>query len=238
MRLDEVIDGVDFNDLSKEVISENIASWSTQMIDKLDEFEVTYSMNCDTTLTTSDPRGQESLLAATPLSTMLNTTYGADYTKHFDGFSNKTYNGVTYTVYCHGTQSTRQLQYAPYDFAAGSFITSIAAWITTGGFNFTVTWFLSATGAILSSAGTAQTIIYAISGDMYVYRCDRTRIVTVPAYTSTTLYWAGWTLKSTFIDNGSTWDVSTYHDIKHPDYDDVSGLMQTGFNNFIADTLQ
>lgn len=232
MRLNEVIEGVDINDLSKEVISENITSWSNQMIDDLGEFEVAYSMNCDTTLTTSDLR------AATPISTMLNATYGEDYVKRFDGYSRKTYNGEAYTVYCYGFQSTRQLKYAPYEFAAQSLLTTIAAWIATGGFSLTVTWFLSAAGATVSTVGTAQYILYAISGDLYVYQCDRTRIVTVPEYTSATQYWFGWTLKSTFVDNGSTWDVSTYHDIKNPDYDDVPRLMQIGFDNFVAYTLQ
>ena len=238
MRLDEVIEGVDINVLSKEVISENITSWSNQMIDELGEFEVSYAMNCDTTLTTSDLHGQENLLASTPISTMLNATFGQDYTKRFDGVSMKTYDGETYSVYCYGYQTTRQLEYAPYEFVAGSLITTIAAWIATGGFNVSIQWFLSAAGATVSTGGTLGTIINVISGDLYVYQCDRTRIVTVPAYTSSTQYWAGWTLKSTFVDNGSTWDVDTYHDIKQSDYDDVSRLMQVGFDNFVAYTLQ
>lgn len=77
----------------------------------------------------------------------------------------------------------------------------------------------------------------AISGDLYVYQCDRTRVATIPAYTDTTLYWAGWTLKSTFVDNGSTWDVETYYDFKPSDYDDVSGLMQKGFDDFVRGML-
>ena len=238
MRLDEVIEGVDINALSKEVISENVTSWSNQMIDELGEFEVSYAMNCDTTLTTSDPHGQENLLASTPINTMLNTTFGEDYTKRVDGFSRKTYDGETYSVYCYGYQTTRQLEYAPYEFVAGSFITTVAAWLATGGFHVSIQWFLGAAGATVSTAGTVETIINVISGDLYVYQCDRTRIVTVPAYTSSTQYWAGWTLKSTFVDNGSTWDVDTYHDIKHSDYDDVSRLMQVGFENFVAYTLQ
>ena len=238
MRLDEVIEGIDLNNLSKEVISENITSWSNQMIDRLSEFDVSYSMNCNTALATSDLREQAAPYASTPISTMLNATYGENYTNRLAGYSNKSHNGVNYAVYCRETQSTYQLKYAPYEFAVGKAIVAIVAWIATGGFSFSIQWFLSAAGAVASSAGAAGTLLNAISGDLYVYECDRTRIVTVPAYTSTTQYWAGWTLKSTFLDNGSTWDVSTYHDIKHSDYDDVSGLMQTGFNNFIEYTLQ
>lgn len=238
MRLDEVIEGVDINVLSKEVISENITSWSNQMIDELGEFKVSFAMNCGTTLTTSDLHVQENLLASTPISTMLNATFGKDYTKKVDGSSRKTYDGETYSVYCYGYQTTRQLEYAPYEFVAGSLITTIVAWIATGGFNVSIQWFLSAAGALVSTGGTLGTIKNVISGDLYVYQCDRTRIVTVPAYTSSTQYWAGWTLKSTFVDNGSTWDVDTYHDIKHSDYDDVSRLMQVGFDNFVAYTLQ
>ena len=238
MRLDEVIDDIDLNNISKKVISESIASWSGAIMDRLSEFEVVHSMDCSTILDVSETREQVDSRASTPISTELNKTFGPDYIGSFVGLSSKSYDGVDYTVYCHGNQSTYQLKYAPYEFFAGQTLVAIAAWIATGGFSFSLQWFLSAAGALTSTFGAGEALAQAISGNLYVYECDRTRIVTVPAYTSTVQYWAGWTLKSTFLDNGSTWNVSTYHNIKHSDYDDISGLIQTGFNNFVAYTLQ
>lgn len=54
LRLDEVINEIDLNNLSKSVISENIASWSIQIMDRLSEFEVVHSMDCSAILDISD----------------------------------------------------------------------------------------------------------------------------------------------------------------------------------------
>lgn len=238
LRLDEVIEEIDLNNLSKSVISENIASWSIQIMDRLREFEVVHSMDCSAILDISDPSEQVTSRASTPPSTMLKAVYGKNYTDRFAGISKKSYNGVEYSVYCHETQSTDQLKYAPFQFPAGKTISAIAAWIAAGGFTCSVQWFLSALGVADSVIEAGQSINASISGNLSAYECNRTRIVTVPAYSSATQYWAGWTLRSTFLNNGSTWDVSTYYDVKHSDYDDLSKLMQTGFNNFVASTLQ
>ena len=238
LRLDEVIEEIDLNNLSKSVISENIASWSIQIMDRLREFEVVHSMDCSAILDISDPSEQVTSRASTPPSDMLKAVYGKNYTDRFAGISKKSYNGVEYSVYCHETQSTYQLKYAPFQFPAGKTISAIAAWIAAGGFSCSVQWFLSALGVADSVIEAGQSINASISGNLSAYECNRTRIVTVPAYSSATQYWAGWTLRSTFLNNGSTWDVSTYYDVKHSDYDDLSKLMQTGFNNFVASTLQ
>ena len=165
-------------------------------------------------------------------SLQLTAAFGADFSNQFLGISNKTYGGKSYSVYCYGFQSTYELKGAAYSFAAAALITAILAWITLGPFACSLSWFLTASAAVVETVGGLQKLKYAISGDLYAYECDRTRLVTVSGY-SGTMYWAGWTLKNEFLYNGSTWNTTNYYNSKHWDYDDVSGLLATGWKNFV-----
>lgn len=233
LKLDEIVAGIDTSELSKEYVVDNIDLLNGYVMDRLDNFDVTSTMNVDVSTTQANLGNAAELNASTSISAMLDATFGSNYSGTYIGYAQKTYDGVDYAVYCRASQSTYEIKNAEYAFAAGKTITAIAAWLTIGGFSCSVSWFLSVAGAIIATIDAVECIENAISGNMCVYECNRTRIVTVPAYTSATLYWAGWTLKSTFVDNGSTWDVDTFHDVKHSDYDDVQGLIEKGFNNFV-----
>jgi len=175
---------------------------------------------------------EQGTMAVPSINSQLTATFGANYSGTILKASAKLYNGKYYTTTCYGYQSTYELKNAAYSFAAGHAVTAIIAWITLGVFACSITWFLSAAAAVTETINTIKYIKYAISGSLFAYECARTRIVNVYGY-SNTMYWAGWTLKNEFLYNGSTWDTNNYHDVKHWDYEDVSGLIDTGFQNFV-----
>lgn len=65
-----------------------------------------------------------------------------------------------------------------------------------------------------------------------------TRLVTVNGY-SGTQYWAGWTRKTYFFKGEDDWvsDTGENWNLKHTDFDDVTGLLETGWSNFVNYTL-
>lgn len=241
LRLEEVITGIIPDTLSKATVSDNIDSWSKNMMNKLDNFEVTYSMSCDATVALTDLRESVDVRASSSITDEVIEEYGEDYVNEEIGWAFYTHDGVRYTVYLKESQTTRHVKNAEYAFAAGATVTAIIAWVTTvmsfSAGSISIDWIISAIGAVVATVDAVECIVDAVSGRMYVYQCDRTRTVSVPAYTNTVQYWAGWTLKTLFVYNGSTWDDELFYDVQHHDYEDESGLMQTGFDYFVENNL-
>ena len=173
------------------------------------------------------------------LSDAIEAKFGATYTGLFKGVSNKTYNGTTYTVKCTESQTTSYTTPDSKWFAKDTAVSAIVAWAIGGAW----TW----QAAVLSVIGTvvATVVVNGVQKTVDNFTAQRTnvslmhtRLVTVNGY-SGTQYWAGWTRKTYFFKGADGWasDTGENWDVKHSDFDDVSGLMATGWQNFLNYTL-
>lgn len=165
--------------------------------------------------------------------------FGDNYSNKTKGTASKTYNGKKYTVKCLESQSTSNTAIRSRAFSSETPVTTLYSWVTSDDF----TW-----------VGLIKTIISKVvktvvkDGMNYLKNgftakrtnvsCMRTRNVKVSGYSSTP-YWAGWTRKIYCFKGepslGWTHDTGFNSNIKHSDYDDISKLMTTGFNNYIND---
>lgn len=165
--------------------------------------------------------------------------FGSNYTGLFKGLSNKTYDGTTYTVRCTESQTTSYTTPDSKWFAKDTSVSAIIAWAIGGAWSWKA--------ALLSLIGTvvATVVVNGVEKTVDNFTAQRTnvslmhtRIVTVNGY-SGTQYWAGWTRKTYFFKGEDGWvsDTGENWDVKHSDFDDVSGLMATGWSNFLNYTL-
>lgn len=177
-----------------------------------------------------------------PFATLQDATgslYGSNYSQNIVGVSQKSYNGVTYWVYCWESQSITNTSPDYTWFAKDTAISALVAFVISGGWSW-----IGLVVAIIE--GVVSTVV--VNGITYTVnnflagRSDvsimRDRMVTVDGY-SETQYWAGWTRRRYFFlgEDGWTFDSGCHYDSKHSDYDDVIYLMQHGFDNFVNSTL-
>lgn len=165
--------------------------------------------------------------------------FGANYTGRYIDSEIRNYNGTNYYVRCTESQTTSYTEPDSMWFAKGTAISTIIAWLLTGGWGWVAALKNLLAGAIATTI--ANGITYTLN-NLTVERSDvslmHTRLVTVTGY-SGTQYWAGWTRKMYFLNTelGWTHDTGYHHNIKHSDFDDVDFLLQRGYDNFINYTL-
>jgi len=148
-----------------------------------------------------------------PSSSLLISLFGQDYDNVVHGFSSKKHEGISYSVWCHGFQSTYELKGYAYQFIAQTALTTIITWLLGGAFSATIAWFVSAAAAVVETVNNIDRIKAAISGNMYAYTCLRQRVVTITGIPGT-MYSAAWGIRKEIILNGSTWDAYTYYEGK------------------------
>ena len=212
--------------LSKETIHKDIC-------ESIEQIRGTYAFvsveDNDVAKMMDETRGFSTLSAA------ILDAYGSNYSLKLIGGASKTYNGVTYHVKCRETKSTSYTTPDSHWFAKDTAVTALVAWILTGGWS----WIALAEDIILGAVttvlvnGVKQTV-----NNLTAERSDvslmHTRLVFVDGY-SQTQYWAGWTRKRYFFkgDLGWTYDTGFHFTNKHNDYDNITLLMDTGFQNFV-----
>lgn len=223
--IDEIrsIYGINTSDSNYELLNKTI-------IENILDFEV------DSEITISQApmtRGSSSLEGA------ILDAFGANYSGSVVGTAQKNYNGTTYYVRCTESQSTTYTTPETQWFAKETSSTAIIAWLGSGNWS----WISLGTSLILTVV--SMVITNGVLETVKNFTAERsdatlmhTRNVTVSGY-SQTQYWAGWTRKMYFFkgDLGWTHDVNFYYDFKHSDFDNISFLMQKGFDNFINNML-
>lgn len=165
--------------------------------------------------------------------------FGANYSSRVKGTAWKNHNGTNYTVRCTESQTTSYTGPDSMWFAKDTAVTAIIAWLLTGG------WGWISLGVSLVTGVVSTVLVNGVRQTVNNFRAERsdvslmhTRIVTIVGYTGTQ-YWAGWTRKMYFFKGelGWTHDTGYHYNSKHSDFDDVSYLMQHGFDNFVNYTL-
>lgn len=161
--------------------------------------------------------------------------FGRSYTGLSKGSLIKTYSGTTYTVRCTESQTTSYTTPDSRWFTKDTAVSTIVAWAIAGSW----TW----KALLLSLICTVVTTVTVNGVEKTVnnFTAERTnvslmhtRLVTVDGY-SGTQYWAGWTRKYYFFKGEDEWvcDSGYNWNVKHPDFDDSSSLLATGWNNFV-----
>ncbi|MEA4963803.1 hypothetical protein [Lutispora sp.] len=169
------------------------------------------------------------------LSSAITDAFGSNYTSKLKGSANKSYNGTTYYVRCTESQTTSNTTPDSHWFAKDTAITAVIAWALTGGWS----WIGLVSSIVVGVVSTV--IVNGVNSVANAFTADRsnvslmhTRIVTVSGY-SGTQYWAGWTRKMYFFKGNLGWthDTGYNHNIKHTDFDNVSGLMEVDLKTLL-----
>lgn len=169
------------------------------------------------------------------LSDAITETFGSDYVNNSVGSTVKNYDGAYYAVHCYESQITNADSSSSNYFAKDTAITAVVAWAISGSWSWQ-----GAVASILASVITTVAcngityVKYSFTAERSNVTITSTRIVTISVL-SDTKYWAGWTRKMYFFKGelGWTHDTGYNYNIKHSDYDDIDGLMETGFYNYI-----
>lgn len=173
------------------------------------------------------------------LSDAIAEKFGSNYTGLFKGLSNKSYGGTTYKVKCTESQTTSYTDPDSQWFAKDTAVSAIVAWAIGGAWS----WKAAVVNLIVTVVTTI--IVNGVEKTISNFTAKRTnvslmhtRLVTVNGY-SGTHYWAGWTRKTYFFKGEDDWvsDTGENWNLKHTDFDDVTGLLETGWSNFVNYTL-
>lgn len=210
-----------------------------EIMDNIGTFSDVHVVGGKTVTTENMESGVMAAAVYEDLSDAIAAKFGSNYTGLFKGVSNKTYDGTTYTVRCTESQTTSYTTPDSKWFAKDTAVSAIVAWAIGGAWSWQT--------AVLSLIGTvvATVVVNGVEKTINNFTAQRTnvslmhtRIVTVNGY-SGTQYWAGWTRKTYFFKGEDGWvsDTGENWDVKHSDFDDVSGLMATGWSNFLNYTL-
>lgn len=161
--------------------------------------------------------------------------FGPDYFDASVASAQRSYNGISYGVFC---REDRTSSYTTPDskwFAADTAITSIIAFVLTGGWGW-----VGMVGSIVASV-VAVTIYNGVSYTIRNFTAQRsnvnitrTRYVTVSGYPGFQ-YWAAWTKKYYFFKGDLGWahDIGPNYDMKHYDFENPILLIDKGFQNFV-----
>lgn len=145
----------------------------------------------------------------------------------------------TYKVKCTESQTTSYTDPDSYWFAKDTAVSAIVAWAIGGAWS----WKAAVVNLIVTVVTTI--IVNGVEKTISNFTAKRTnvslmhtRLVTVNGY-SGTQYWAGWTRKTYFFKGEDDWvsDTGENWNLKHTDFDDVTGLLETGWSNFVNYTL-
>ena len=137
-----------------------------------------------------------------------------------------------YYFSCYESQTNSYTTPNTYWFAADIALTSIVSWALAG-----FTW-QGALIAIVSSV-VSYVVVNGVRRTLYSFTASRTDVTVTRirkvTHAYTQYYWAGWSRKMYFFegDYGWTSDTTEHDEHKHYDYDDISGLINQGFQNFV-----
>ncbi len=186
--------------------------------------------------TSTVPNGTVDINGSSTLSAEITDAFGSNYVNTVVGYTTKKHNNNSYTVYCKESQTTSTGSIDSSWFASQTALSAVASWILSGNW----TWVGVAATVVTEVVSTVvlNGITYtknSFTAERVNITRARTRIVTVQG-NSNTQYWAGWTQKLRFFkgDLGWTHDYGYYYDVKHTDYDDISGLLDKGFNAYVT----
>lgn len=165
--------------------------------------------------------------------------FGADYTGQFKRSATKSHNGNYYDVYCRETQTTTNTTPDEMWFEKEVAVSVIIAWLVGGVF----TWQAAVATLVLEVVTTiikdgVRVTVNNFKSEKSQVTCIRTRYITVDGY-SGTYYYAGHDQKWNFFKGDSSWttDIDAYYENKHHDFEDLSSLLQTGFDFFVEQVL-
>lgn len=207
----------------------NLTVVNTVILKNFDKFNVYIALNLN--------QSEYSLQSASSnVESIVTATFGSNYTNLYLKSATRSYD-KTYTLRCHGYQSTYCLQNAAFSFAAKTAISTITAWIAASKFSFSVSWLLGAAAVATTIYDGVKCINAALQGNAYFYECNRIRRVTIPSYTSDVLYSASWVLKYSFVYTNASWASEEEFSYKQPAYDDYDNLFNTAFNRFVVNYL-
>lgn len=230
---------IDTSVLTMDYLVENCESINNQIMANMDsvDFELAVDLNSPAfQVGTSSPASVDSA-QATSLEAELLRLFGPDYTNNLIDYTTRQYDGKTFTLYCREHQDTYEIEDADFYFEVGTAFSVISSWLSllSGAINpLTALKFVQLIKKSYNIVDDVYELAEAASGTFYAYACDRTQIVTIPSYTSTTLYWAGWSENARLILCDGEWSIEVYYENKHWDYDNTDALMQKGFDNFVA----
>lgn len=174
--------------------------------------------------------------AATTLAAAVAGDYGSNYSGVQVGYLSTSYEGFgNIMVRCFESQSTTNTTPNTYSFAANMAFTSIVAWAISGNW----TWI----GLVEAFLGTvvSYTIVNGVYYTIKNFTAERSKVTImrtqsckVDGYPGT-YYWSGWTIKRYYIKGDKGWmaDTAAYYDFKYSDYDDISTLLYTAYQNFV-----
>ncbi len=211
------------------------------IINNRNSFNVT---QCENMIASEQPfeqpySGTSSNNVYSTLASAVTANFGANYGGSLKGVAAEKYNGTSYTVYCHESQTSNSYTLHSRTFAKDVAISVISTWVinavgtVTGGVGFVLSEVIETT-----IEDGIEYVVNEVTARIGVGERIQTRLVTVAGY-SGTQYWAGWTRKMFFLGGNKgwkNWGGYPYNE-KHYDYDDIVGLMDTGFQNFINNVL-
>jgi hypothetical protein len=147
----------------------------------------------------------------------------------------RTYNGVEYLFRCYETKSSRYTTPDAQWFVKDLAFSAVVAWALAGSWSW-----IGAIEAILQSVTTTIVTsgVRRVVNDFQAERSNVSRVYTRKVMVdgdSRVQYWAGWTTSWYFFkgDLGWTHDTGPNSDVKHSDYEDLPGLIQQGYENYV-----
>ena len=167
---------------------------------------------------------------------IVNSAFGSDYANKFFASRTKTYDRA-YQMYCYGTQTTRRMTGANFEFDAGTALTVISTWFALNGASMGISTIITVLSVGYEVANGIKVISHAVKGELHSYECDRVKRVTIPSYSSDVLYSASAVFRSNFILSNGTWTVDSQASHVQPAYDDYDLLFNTAFTRFVNNYL-
>lgn len=171
------------------------------------------------------------------LDAAVSSFFGEEYSNRIVGTATRTHGKNSYTVNVKQTHSISNSTITSRAFSKGAAITLVIAWLTSGDYTWVgvvKTIVLQVVTTVVAEGVTA--VKTAFTGKRTNVTSKKTRNVKINGY-SGIYYWARWTQKTYFFKGNNGWahDSDTNYELKDSDYNSISTLINTGFQNFVND---
>lgn len=168
----------------------------------------------------------------TPISTVVNNTFGSSYTNRLIKTAVRSYD-KDYSFGCYESQSNYKMKNQSISVAAHTTLQTIREWLLTGPFAIDVYWFVAACGSTVTTINGFKCIANALSADAYYYEISRTRNIKQPSVPSEVLYSTWWDRKVFFVYSQNGWECTMYSDYKHAEYTNFDSQFDNALTRLI-----
>ena len=174
--------------------------------------------------------------SGTLVSTIVDNTFGSAYRNKLVKTATRSYDR-TYTFYCYESQTNLRLKNQSISVAANAAVSTIIAWLATGAFSVSWSWFLSACGAVYTTIEGVKRVVNAFSADAYYYEVSRVRNIKTSSVTTDVLYSTSWTIKEFFVNSQNGWKHTNYSNYKHSEYDNFDSQFDNALTRLVLNYL-